>query len=700
MAVRSEAVGVTGESMYKRFRRPMIPFAAPKIQTADCSSPRYLEHKILSGILQSTRRQCYTASPKLEQLRNAETQTDYRESETQTEPWEPPYKVIPGHNPEILTLANLTWKHGLPAGIHEVHIINRMRMKRAWEAIAPPMDTPANIKMRSSIITALEVEEWAFRESEIQFIMDLRLNLMRNLLQDRESKYETKVRGRFNRLQDKLGKRRNDQVDTIRQNLKRNLRKLNKLHRDKQEPRKSDIIERLTDPKSDLYAPQMRLGEHSERRHETLRKRFLSESYIDREYNQFQFNINISCNYYYSISRNCCLEEEDTTLSWLPTIEEPKAIKSKPIDICIRETRWTEEKLEQLHSDLKAIRMNVKSVDVIPRLMKRKYKQSPLPVTPRRSGVWDSKQKQREESATFIQKFVRGRAIQCLMHEDRDRCKDFIRELQSTHARDQESQEKHQEERMYIELQRLRNEQSIQGDRLREILNSLEGKTVCGTLDFLSKKLMRLEDERRAHAFALLTEREKCMQEAAETDTQQQESCRREEFDKIFKQVAKINQDSVEAYLEDVISEGIDWISDKTAEEHVLELCDKADVIAKYSLDNANKLTEEELVADMIYNFILPEVEKHNIRRQIHDEQQNCMQNEKISDLSSSEPSLIMDQEICIKNKDVRAISVVNTELNIENEEIKFLIHKTDTEDKKQEDLETDLKSNFLIEDE
>lgn len=62
-------------------------------------------------------------------------------------------------------LDNLTWKHGLPAGVHEIHIINRMRIKRAWEAILPPMDTPANIKMRSSIITTLEVEEWAFRES-------------------------------------------------------------------------------------------------------------------------------------------------------------------------------------------------------------------------------------------------------------------------------------------------------------------------------------------------------------------------------------------------------------------------------------------------------------------------------------------------------------------------------------------------------
>jgi len=70
-----------------------------------------------------------------------------------------------GHNPEVLTLAHLTWEHGLPAGVHEIHIINRMRIKRAWEAILPPLDTPANIKMRNSIITALEIDEWAFRES-------------------------------------------------------------------------------------------------------------------------------------------------------------------------------------------------------------------------------------------------------------------------------------------------------------------------------------------------------------------------------------------------------------------------------------------------------------------------------------------------------------------------------------------------------
>lgn len=65
----------------------------------------------------------------------------------------------------MLTLAHFTWGNGLPAGVHEIDIINRMRKKRAWEEVLPPMDTPANIKTRSALITALEADEWAFREA-------------------------------------------------------------------------------------------------------------------------------------------------------------------------------------------------------------------------------------------------------------------------------------------------------------------------------------------------------------------------------------------------------------------------------------------------------------------------------------------------------------------------------------------------------
>lgn len=107
-------------------------------------------------------------------------------------------------------------------------------------------------------------------------------------------------------------------------------------------------------------------------------------------------------------------------------------------------------------------------------------------------------------------------------------------------------------------------------------------------LDYLPyhlQELVRLEDERRAHAFALLVERERCMREAAEAGRRQLERNRRREFDEMFKQIVKVNQDSIEAYLEDIIREGVDWMSNKTAKEQVLQLNDKVDDISKHALE-------------------------------------------------------------------------------------------------------------------
>jgi len=66
----------------------------------------------------------------------------------------------------------------------------------------------------------------------------------------------------------------------------------------------------------------------------------------------------------------------------------------------------------------------------------------------------------------------------------------------------------------------------------------------------------------------------------------------------------------------------------------------------------------------MIHNFVLPEVEKHDIRRKIRDQQQSYMRNahisiyDKILNLPSVELSHITAQEVCLKNEDMQAISV------------------------------------------
>lgn len=70
------------------------------------------------------------------------------------------------------------------------------------------------------------------------------------------------------------------------------------------------------------------------------------------------------------------------------------------------------------------------------------------------------------------------------MYKGRDRRRELIEELQSTQAFEQED---HEEKTHMINLRQLQNDQSMQEARLCEIFDSLEGKTVCGTLDFLSK---------------------------------------------------------------------------------------------------------------------------------------------------------------------------------------------------------------------
>lgn len=74
------------------------------------------------------------------------------------------------------------------------------------------------------------------------------------------------------------------------------------------------------------------------------------------------------------------------------------------------------------------------------------------------------------------------------MFEGRNRCRELIEELQSSYGLEEYSKKQNQKEKQRtLELQELQNKKSLQDDRLCEILNSLEGMTISGMLDFLTK---------------------------------------------------------------------------------------------------------------------------------------------------------------------------------------------------------------------
>lgn len=57
--------------------------------------------------------------------------------------------------------------------------------------------------------------------------------------------------------------------------------------------------------------------------------------------------------------------------------------------------------------------------------------------------------------------------------------------------------------------------------------------------DTLSKELIRLQEERRIHAFMLLAERDRLKREAEESGRRQVEERRRKEEDEVLRQVRK-----------------------------------------------------------------------------------------------------------------------------------------------------------------
>ena len=114
--------------------------------------------------------------------RTVATQSDYRESEAQTTPWDVDY-VIPDQptakqqylsawhhcqGPELLALRDLKLGNGLPVGLSEVEEIEKRRVKRAFDAALPPLDDLQRLPLRQQLLEAWEAQEWADREANLE----------------------------------------------------------------------------------------------------------------------------------------------------------------------------------------------------------------------------------------------------------------------------------------------------------------------------------------------------------------------------------------------------------------------------------------------------------------------------------------------------------------------------------------------------
>ncbi|KAJ2951719.1 hypothetical protein O0L34_g13884 [Tuta absoluta] len=552
--------------------------------------------------------------------KNRGTQSKYRESSAQTVPWQPPGKVADSceNTPEVLYLDELSWGPGkpyrlgdLPCDFHTTEIINKMRHARIWAEIAERGPYPRWMKSKDQIIGDIVTKDWIFRQAEIDELQEIRLSLMQKLQTEQRQKEDNRTRKKLDKLWKTKKAEMEHKIKNIRRNRDRELRKLSAIHN---EGGRQGICQRYramrgmgspvtsaVDPTSDIYALMARHGYQARTRHAEI-----------------------------SYDPSLLLLEDHQALAALPPwLEEYGQNLTKtcsghniPRDqtqLCERETKWSEKFLGKLHNDLKKARLGAAGGAGPLRILKpRRLQDTPRPATPEVEAVTESDEID-HQSALFIQKLIRGRAVQYLMYEGRTRAAELTEELKTTHGLQKEDKIRiAKEEAKARDYNSIRTEAEKKEDAITALVDELCGGAVSAALDFLEKELRRLQEERRQHAFIMIALREKEMREAAEAGRRQKEEHRRREHDEMFKQILGVTQDTVDSYLQDIIKEGIALSAEEEAVRRAQKQSDQLEEALKEQ-ENMSTAEQNELIAELVQQFLLPSAHKAAAQHRIQE---------------------------------------------------------------------------------
>ncbi|CAH2218726.1 Hypothetical predicted protein [Pelobates cultripes] len=485
---------------------------------------------------------------------------------------------------------------GLPAGLAEVEMIERAREKRAWEASLPPLSDLSQLEKRRKMMDEQERKEWAFREREIEKLQEAQLEVLKALLRKREETQKEmdgkRLDSRWSNLQAEKEKRfkqiQKEHIQVIRK-LTRNMRNVEgKLER-------RDVISEYKDYASQTFAPLSRVGYFLDR---------CSENYVVKSpfLNSYQGLLDLEANI------------PDFVMQ--PRIRVPSP-KHTTRDGFLKRTAVLDRELEQVHKALLERKNKSQPPQKPLRFLQKIEKPAPRPATPK-VEVPPEGDEERELAVIFLQKLIRGRAIQNMMFEGKEKRLELIQELRTTHALQEDRQLlKKEEKQLTLALQRQRQLSEHKRSTEDEHLSRLEGEVLSDMFEFLSKELVRLQEERRIHAFAMLAERHRRIREAEESGRRQVEERRRREEDEIFRQVVSVRQSTVDSYLEDIILSSTEQTADEQARKEIQRQAEEINDIAYEMESSRTPLQSEEIVAELVYTFLIPEVQKTQARERV-----------------------------------------------------------------------------------
>eukprot|EP00744_Colponema_vietnamica_P007905 GILI01011317.1.p1 GENE.GILI01011317.1~~GILI01011317.1.p1 ORF type:complete len:667 (-),score=237.22 GILI01011317.1:198-2198(-) len=580
-AAPSAESGIMGVYRYKYFKRPLVPTLNP-------AGPQIVYAK--APVDSAPQQNYFPAEVEEPKTRTVGVQTIYRDSEAQTDPYTPDYLVAPGSMPEVLTLTHLKYGQGLPASLAEVEMIERMRQKRAFEAALPPVTDEASFQLRRKLMEEQEFREWATREEEIKKLHAIRLDLIREALKARDERNTERIAAHLEELKQRKIEEKDRALAVIQRKRIKILRKMFKARKmvEKQKDQR-DMVQEYAYFGSKVYAPVAREGAGQDRN---------SNKYVVQP---ADFN---------SYDGLLALEDFAPKSLFDTSVKLIKPEHRKPVSrVKARKESLLGEHLAYAESLIKSTKKPASEKDDDPHSKKFNLRNiQERPPTPTVAHI-SPEEEDRQAAVLLLQRLIRGRAVQNIMFEGKEKRLDLINELRSEEEWDKSAVE--DEEKQLLQAYR---------DRMADaVVENIQGDIIARTLDSLSKELLRFREEQRISAMVKLAERDRRMREAIESGRRQAEEQLRAREDELFRQIMSVNQGTVDSYLQSIIAGAVDRAAQKQSLE---EAKLKATQISSIVNDLEEKYNSPEVVVkELLGSFLLPEVQRAKVKKQLEVEE-------------------------------------------------------------------------------
>ncbi|GAW83430.1 hypothetical protein, conserved [Plasmodium gonderi] len=477
---------------------------------------------------------------------------------------------------EIKELANLCLEKNLSVNRENIQIVRKLKEKRMLEEQIIKNDNIKNIHEKRKILEEIEYHEWADREKRIKELQEKKMKLLKKVMVQRDKEKAEKIFYEVERIVQNRDKNKDIIMENFEKEKARDMRNLfverkNNLKTIFNE--KNDVVDHMIDHTSNYNLELERNGMVPNKINE------MSSNKIDNLLNLNDLN---NLNITYNKSPNYTQEEK----KYNKVSKYEKKKNKQIIDTFYRYLNKEEKVFSQ-------------GEYLLGESIKTQKKTQCMKISFPSINVKSNEQDIFEKNILYLQNLLRGKAIKMLMNDGKESYSDLIEELKAYEKINQISAKEK-------DLFEKENFEKIKFD---SYLENVQGRYISELLDSLSNELEKYEEERKIAVFVKYAERERRLKECKEKGKRQAEFLLREKEDFIFNEIMGLNNQTVDSYLEDILSKAI---NEASKEEALIRTKKKAEQLNEiYNLlDNSNDENNKIIVKDLVGNFIIPYVDK------------------------------------------------------------------------------------------